>query len=303
MYIHVSRWHTFYLGSKSSLSATRWYRWDSGRKWHPFWCRLFQSIWWRFTSACAPEACLWILCCSILQERQPSVWFSWTIAGCLSITAFTLLCPENSTPCFFSSQTLDWGFLIRFCIASIVVQEKRPLAILAIFKGRRMLDGSSCTRPCCIAIMADMLNTYKKSVAASTYEIQLLPLPYTLLEHPLWCSKPGFHTLGDTYHETCLQNAQSWQYHNVRFRRTRGWLPSLAMEVSDYRQLWIGEVAPYVHQMYNQLLVDTRLPPYGWLTSPHMLFLIVAASIFTDHFEMCIMGHIFSDCIGSVVVH
>jgi len=32
------------------------------------------------------------------QGRQPSIWFSKTIAGCLSMAAFTLLCPGNSSP-------------------------------------------------------------------------------------------------------------------------------------------------------------------------------------------------------------
>ena len=39
------------------------------------------------------------------QGRQPSVWFSQSIAVCLSIAAFTFLCPGNSTPRFFSSWT------------------------------------------------------------------------------------------------------------------------------------------------------------------------------------------------------
>jgi len=46
--------------------------------------------------------------------------------------------------------------------------------------GRRMSDCSSCTRPPCLAIVADMLKTYKTLVNASNNEIGLLPLPYTL---------------------------------------------------------------------------------------------------------------------------
>jgi len=114
------------------------------------------------------------------QGRQPSVWFWWIIAGCLSIAAFTFQCPGNSTPRFFSSVTLARGFFIWYCIASIAVPENPPLAILAIFNARRMSDCSSCTQPPCIAIVADMLRTYKKLVAAPSDEIQQWPTPYML---------------------------------------------------------------------------------------------------------------------------
>jgi len=94
------------------------------------------------------------------QGRQPSIWFSRSIAGCHSIAAFTFLCPGNSTHCFFSSRTLARGCLIRNCVSPIVARENPPLAILFIFKARRMSDCSSCTRPPCLAIVADMLKTY-----------------------------------------------------------------------------------------------------------------------------------------------
>jgi len=101
------------------------------------------------------------------QGRQLSVWCSRTIAWCLSIAAFTWLCPGNSTPCIFSCQTSAWGFLISCCVSSIVVRENPPLAIWAIFKARHMSDYSSCTWPPCLSIVADMLKTYKKLVAGS----------------------------------------------------------------------------------------------------------------------------------------
>jgi len=91
------------------------------------------------------------------EGRQLSVWFSWTIGGCLSIAAVTLLCPGNTTPRFFSSRTSACGVLIRCLVSSIAVRENPSLAILAIFKARHMSDCSSCTRPPCHAIVADML--------------------------------------------------------------------------------------------------------------------------------------------------
>jgi len=96
------------------------------------------------------------------QGRQPSVWFSRSIARCLSIAASTFLCPGESTPHFFSSRTLAQGLLINNCVSPIAAHENPPLAILAIFKARRMSDYSSCTRPPCLAIVADMLKTNKE---------------------------------------------------------------------------------------------------------------------------------------------
>jgi len=107
--------------------------------------------------------CLWGFCAvPCWQGRQPSVWISWSIAGCHSIPAFTFLCPGNPTPHFFRSRTSARGFLNRKCVSSIAARENSPLAILAISKARHMSDCSSCTRPPCRAIVADMLKTYKE---------------------------------------------------------------------------------------------------------------------------------------------
>jgi len=114
------------------------------------------------------------------QGRQPSVWFWCIIAGWLSIAAITFLCPRNSTPRFLSSLTSARDFLIRYCVSSVAARENPPLAILAISNARCMSDCSSCTRPPCLAIVADMLKTNKKLVAASSNEIQQWPPPYTL---------------------------------------------------------------------------------------------------------------------------
>jgi len=107
----------------------------------------------------------------IWQWRPPSIWLSWTIAGCLSIAAFTLLCPGNTIPLFFSSRTSPRCYLISCCISSIAAHKNTSLASLAIFKARWMSDCSSCTQPPCLTIVADRLKTYKKSVAASRVRI------------------------------------------------------------------------------------------------------------------------------------
>jgi len=105
------------------------------------------------------------------QGRQPSIWFSRTIAWCLSIAAFTLLCLGNTTPRLLSSRISARSFLIMCCVSSMAVRKQHFLAILAIFKARGMSDCSSCTRPPCLAIVADMLKTYLKFVAASRVRI------------------------------------------------------------------------------------------------------------------------------------
>ena len=102
-----------------------------------------------------------------IQGRQPSIWFSRSFVLCLFITPFTFLCLGNTTPHFFLSRTLACGFSISCCVSSVAARDIPSLPILAIFKARRMLDCSSCTRPPCLAIVANWLKTYKKLVAAS----------------------------------------------------------------------------------------------------------------------------------------
>jgi len=53
----------------------------------------------------------WFFTVPFGQGRHPGVWFWRSIARCLSITAFTGLCPGNSTPRFFISRTLAPTFL------------------------------------------------------------------------------------------------------------------------------------------------------------------------------------------------
>jgi len=114
------------------------------------------------------------------QGSHLAVWIWRNIAGCLSVAAFTFLRPGNSTPHLIFSQTSAWGVLICNCISSIEAHKHPPLAILPIFKARRMSDCSSCTRPPYLAMVADMLKTYKELVAACNNEIWRLPHPYML---------------------------------------------------------------------------------------------------------------------------
>jgi hypothetical protein len=97
----------------------------------------------------------------VWQGRQRSMWFSQTSAECLLITAFTMSCPGYTTPHFCCSRTSAWGCSISYCVSSIAACESHPISILVIFKARRMSHYSSCIRPPCVNIIADMSKTYK----------------------------------------------------------------------------------------------------------------------------------------------
>ena len=194
--------------------------------------------------------------------RQPSVGFSQTIAGGLSIAAFAFRCPANSTSRFLSSWTSVWGFRIRYCVSYLAACENPPVAILAIFKARPMSDCSSCTWLPCLAIVADMLKTYKKLVVASINEIQLLPLSCMVLLHPLWCIQPDSSTPRDPYAETRAQKTQNVQHHHAWFLRLWGWIRSLTIDVSHTGQLSLGHVALYVQQLNIISLVKDHLRQY-----------------------------------------
>jgi hypothetical protein len=108
---------------------------------------------------------------------QQYIWSSWMIAGCYSITAFTVLCPGNPNPRIFASQNSAVEYFIIYLISPIAMYRNTTLAIMAKFKARYTSDSSSCIRPTCAATVADMLKSYWKLDAASIYVIWVLPLP------------------------------------------------------------------------------------------------------------------------------
>jgi len=117
----------------------------------------------------------------LAQGKHSTVWFWRSIARCYPIAAFTILCPGTSTLSFLSSWILALGFLIRYCVSSTAVCANPPVAIWAIFHAKCMSDCSNCSRPPCLAIVADMLKTYKGLVSAHKNDVRLLLQPYTLL--------------------------------------------------------------------------------------------------------------------------
>jgi len=165
----------------SSGSLTGWGWWHAGRRCSWLWSPLSASGRGRCTCSFQSPACLQILCSAILARKA---------AGRLVMTKHcrvSLYCSVhllmswklNTLLLLFSDLgvgVLDEIFHFLYCGAW-----KAFLSILAIFNARRMSDCSSCTRPPCLAIVADMLKTYKTLVDASNNEIRLLPLPYTLL--------------------------------------------------------------------------------------------------------------------------
>jgi len=127
-----------------------------------------------------------------------------------------------------------------------------------------MSDCSSCIRPPWISIVADILNTYKKLVTASNNQMWLLPQPLTLLQPLVRWAKPVLSTLGENYHEIHPRQYQSWNHHQVQFRRLYRQMPWPTMQVSHYWQQYIGHVAHNVHLLYVRLSIQGRLPRYGY---------------------------------------
>jgi len=169
MNIHRSGWRNVDFGTVSSLTVTRWHRWCSGWMWRQFWCRLSESVSWRGVQ----------LCICAYSVSGDSVLYN--LANKAAVRS---IFPKLSQVSFHHSRNIfmlrklnttlllfwDFGptFIVRCCSFSIAAHEYPPLSGLAIFKARRMSDSSSCTWPPCLAIVADMLKTYKKLVAAST---------------------------------------------------------------------------------------------------------------------------------------
>jgi len=237
MYIQISGWHTIDFGCLSTLIVSGWHRWRSGLMWHQFRCQLSESLWWMCTRASVPPVCMGILCGAIVAREADIRSIFPKQAGCLSIAAYTCLFPAISTPCCFSSQNSTRDSFIRYCVSTLAVRNIAPLALLAIFKAWCMSDCYSCTWPPCVVIVADMLKTYNKLVAASRYQIQLLPLPYTLPYHPLRLLQPVSSTLGDAFHSILPQESQNWNYHDVRFGGLCRLMAWSTMDLSHQRLL------------------------------------------------------------------
>ena len=180
MWICISGQQMDNLDMLSYCIFTSWGRWCSGQMWRRFWTWLSVSVIWRCACSLVFPSCLQRLCNAMLGKKasghlictkHSQVSFNCSLHLFMPTTLNTLLCLFSDLGARFLHQELC--FLID-------AREKPSLAIVAILKARRMLDCSSCTRPPCLAIVADMLQTYKKVVGACNNEIWQLPQPVTL---------------------------------------------------------------------------------------------------------------------------
>ena len=162
------------------LSVTGYGEWGARQRQCWLQSRLSESVWWRCTCSLASPGCLQSLFCAILARKAAWCGFQQSIAGCRSIAAFDSRCDRNSSPHICTSQTTARGIWIRYFVTSSAAHEQSSLAIVPRIKAWHMSDGSCCNHTHCNAIVADMLKSYKKSVAGSNNQIRLLLLPYTL---------------------------------------------------------------------------------------------------------------------------
>lgn len=151
---------------------------------------------------------------------------------CLFIAAFTFVYPGIATTCCFSSLKSDLRVLIRYRVSPIATPINLPLAILALLNAKCMSDCSSCSCNHSLAIVADMLKTDQKLIAASAYEIELLHLPYTLSYHCLRWLQPVLVSLGDVYYGSHPQISQWRNHHDARFCRLCGQMPRVTKAAS-----------------------------------------------------------------------
>jgi hypothetical protein len=126
-----------------------------------------------------------------------------------------------------------------------------------------MLDCSSCTRPPCLAMVADMLKTYKTLVVAAKSEIWQLPRLYMTLWPPLTSLTHDWFTLRDAYHAFHLRKSWNICQHDTRFRRQCEQMPWSTMAISHYGQRYIGHIALCLQWLLYILIVNRHLHRYG----------------------------------------
>jgi len=166
----------------SSLVVTRWRRWHSGKRCCRVWCQLSVSVgWWWCTWTVMPSACLRILRCAILP-RKAYVCIASTRHTWLSIyrSLHSSIPGKHNSPVLFFTELCvricDQVFHFLYCVA-----RKPSFAHFVHIEDPSLVRLFQLYPTSCLAIVSDMLKTYKKLVAAYNIETQVLPQPHTLL--------------------------------------------------------------------------------------------------------------------------
>jgi len=197
------------------------------------------------------------------QGKQMSLWFWWWIARCLANPAFIFLSPGISTPHFGTSYTSAYGLLIRCCVSSDGVHVHSALAIMAILRAEHMSDCSSCTRPPCLAIVADMLNTYKRLVAFKKWDCAITSTRHASVASSKVCIDWFLHFRA---HLSCISSAKfgSWKQLERQLWGLHRQMPCSTSEVSHYWLVSIGHLASYVFPLFVIHIIDAGQSRYGY---------------------------------------
>jgi len=171
MSIHISCRQIDDFGTLGSGIVTCWHRWSTMQRWRQLWSWLSASVGLKCTRSFVSPACLWIPCAAI-SARNASGWVILRNQCCVSFYRslhLSMTRKLNSLLFLFSHFSARFLYqILRFLLYGARIPS---LAILAIFKARHMSDCSSCNRPPCLALVAGMLKTDKKLVAAANNEV------------------------------------------------------------------------------------------------------------------------------------
>jgi len=162
VWVCISGLQIDHLGPLSCGTDTSCGGWHLGRRWRRLWSRLSESVRGRCACSFGYPSCLRILCHAIWATKasgrlvltkhgRVSFYRSLHLSKPRRLNTLLLLLSDLGTRLF------DQELRFHYCGAWTP-----SLAIFATFMARGMSDCSNCTRPPCLAIVADMFKTYKK---------------------------------------------------------------------------------------------------------------------------------------------
>jgi len=178
---HISSWYIYNYGTIGSLIMNERRRWQSAWRWPEVGCGRCVLVVVKVHLSLVPSVCLPILCAAIVA-RKAAIHLIFSNHSQVSVYCrlrSLMLKKRNSPlplPLYFSARFLHQVLHFHYCRA-----QNTSLAILAVFKARRISDCSGCTWPPLFAIVENTLTAEIKLLAESKSEIRLLSLPYTHL--------------------------------------------------------------------------------------------------------------------------